>query len=82
MNSPRMSRPVRPDVTAEQARDARAAAWSFAFDCFARKKAVEPAPEPDGHDDAKEAWLRPGGGVLMGGETSVGGVARMRGVIM
>ena len=41
--------------------------------------AAERAPEPDGHDDAKEAWLIHGGGVLMGDGTSVGAVARMRG---
>ena len=41
--------------------------------------AAERALEPDGHDDAKEAWLIQGGGVLMGGGTSVGAVARMRG---
>ena len=40
--------------------------------------AAERAPEPDSRDDAKEAWLRPGGGVLRGG-TSVGAVVRMRG---
>jgi hypothetical protein len=41
--------------------------------------AAERAPEPDGHDEAKEAWFPPGGGVLRGGGTSVGAVVRMRG---
>jgi hypothetical protein len=42
--------------------------------------AVERAPEPDGHDEAKELkhGLRTGCGVLRGG-TSVGAVVRMRG---
>jgi hypothetical protein len=38
MNSPRMSHPVRPDVTAEQARDARARAWAYVFQCWNMKK--------------------------------------------
>ena len=33
----------------------------------------------DGHDDAKEAWFPPGGGVLRGDGTSVGTVVRTRG---
>jgi hypothetical protein len=41
--------------------------------------AAERAPEPAGHDDAKEAGLRPGGGVRRGGGTSVGTVVRTRG---
>jgi len=39
--------------TLEQARDARAAAWSFAFDCYARKRAIESAREPDRSSDAE-----------------------------
>jgi hypothetical protein len=45
----------------------------------ANQKAGEPAPEPDDHDEEKEAWFPPGGGVLRGDETSVGTVVRMRG---
>jgi hypothetical protein len=45
----------------------------------ASQKAVEPAPKLDGHDDAKEAWFPPGGGVLRGGGTSVGAIVRTRG---
>ena len=43
--------------------------------------AVERAPEPDCHDEAKERkhGLRTGGGVLRGGGTSVGAVVPMRG---
>ena len=41
--------------------------------------AAERAPEPDGRDDAKEAWLIHGGGVLRGRGTSVGEVVRTRG---
>ena len=30
------------DITPEQARDARACAWAFIFDCHAKKKAARP----------------------------------------
>ena len=40
-----------PDITPEQARDARACAWRFVFDCYEKKKgAPESAP-----DDAEES---------------------------
>jgi hypothetical protein len=38
-------------ITAEQARDIRARAWRFVFDCYERKKAARPG----GPDDAKES---------------------------
>jgi hypothetical protein len=44
-------------VTAGQVRDARARAWTYVFQCFYRrngKETVEPAPEPDTRDEAKE----------------------------
>jgi hypothetical protein len=45
----------RPGITPEQARDARARAWAFVFQCWQQKEmAAEPAPELDSHDDAKE----------------------------
>jgi len=57
MNSARIVLNPRQDLTAEQARHARARAWTYVFQCFYRrngKETVEPAPEPDGHDEAKE----------------------------
>jgi hypothetical protein len=42
-------------ITPEPARDARARAWAFVFDCFARKRAVELAPESNGRDVVKES---------------------------
>ena len=39
------------DVTSEQARDIRACAWAYIFDCHAKKKATRPG----GHDDAEES---------------------------
>ena len=65
-------------LTSEQARDVRARAWSYVFECFNRHTKKKAAPA-SGRDDAKEAWLRHGGGVLMGDGTSVGAVVRTRG---
>ena len=70
---------LKPDagLASEQARDVRARAWSYVFECFNRHtKKAAPASGPD---DAKEAWFPPGGGVLRGGGTSVGTVVRTRG---
>jgi hypothetical protein len=45
-----------PGVTPDQARDVRARCWDFVFQCWQEKQiAAEPAPEPDGYDDAKES---------------------------
>jgi hypothetical protein len=57
MNSARIVLNPRQDLTAEQARDARARAWTYVFQSFYRrngKETVEPAPEPDTRDEAKE----------------------------
>jgi hypothetical protein len=40
-----------PGITEEQARDARARALHFVFDCYAKKKAAHPG----GPDDAEES---------------------------
>jgi hypothetical protein len=80
MGSPRITYVARPNATPETELSALATVYRFILSkSNASQKAVEPVPEPDGHDDAKEAWLRPGGGVLMGGGTGVGAVVRMRG---
>jgi hypothetical protein len=71
---------ARPDATAEVELSALATVYRFILSkSNASQKAVEPAPELDGHDDAKEAWFPPGGGVLRGDGTSVGTVVRTRG---
>jgi hypothetical protein len=44
----------RPDMTPETEVNALADVYHFILDCHAKKMAAEPAPEPDGHDDAKE----------------------------
>jgi hypothetical protein len=40
-----------PSITSEQARDARARAWAFVFQCWqANKMAAELTPQPDDRD--------------------------------
>jgi hypothetical protein len=80
MDSARIDYVPRPDATPESELNALAAVYRFILSkSNASQKAVEPAPKLDGHDDAKEAWFPPGGGVLRGGGTSVGTVVRTRG---
>ena len=80
MSSARIVYRPREDANADSSASALANVYRFVLSkSNASQKAVEPAPELDGHDEAKEAWLIHGGGVLMGGGTSVGAVVRMRG---
>jgi len=80
MGSPRITYVARPNATPEAELSALATIYRFILSkSNVSQKAVEPAPKLDGHDDAKEAWLIHGGGVLRGGGTSVGAVVRMRG---
>jgi hypothetical protein len=79
MNSTHITYTSRPDTTPEAELAVLANTYRFVLDCHSRKIAAEPAPEPDGHGEAKEAWLLHGGGVLMGSGTSAGAVVRMRG---
>jgi hypothetical protein len=65
-------------LASEQARDVRARAWSYVFECFNRHTKKKAAPA-SGRDDAKEAWFPPGDGVLRGDGTSVGTFVRRRG---
>jgi hypothetical protein len=56
-NTPRIVLRPNPGVTTEQACNARARAWTYAFQSFYRrngKRTVKPASEPDTRDDAKE----------------------------
>lgn len=38
------------DITPDQARDARARAWRFVFDCYAKKKGGVPSTADDGKE--------------------------------
>jgi hypothetical protein len=38
------------DLTLEQARDTRARAWRFVFDCYAKKKAAGSTQDHDGDE--------------------------------
>ena len=80
MSSARIVYRPREDASADSSASALANVYRFVLSkSNASQKAVEHAPKLDGHDDAKEAWLRPGGDVLRGGGTSVGAVVRRRG---
>jgi hypothetical protein len=51
MDSARIVTQSPSDISPEQARDARARAWAFVFQCWqAKKMAAEPTPQPDGRD--------------------------------
>jgi hypothetical protein len=54
MDSPRITYTSRPDATPEAEVNVLANVYRFIFDCHVKKMAAEPAPEPDGHDEAKE----------------------------
>jgi hypothetical protein len=75
MNSAHITYTQRSDATSEDEVAALRNIYRFIIDCHAKKEATRPGSL----DDAKEAWFPPGGGVLMGGGTSVGAVVRMRG---
>ena len=50
-------------ITAEQARDARARAWMFAFECHAKTKGTRPGAPDDGtkvKEDSADASIIPG----------------------
>jgi hypothetical protein len=47
MDSPRMTYTPHPDTPPEAELDALATVYKFILDCHAKKKAAEPAPEPD-----------------------------------
>jgi len=79
MSSPRITYIARHNATPETEFSALATVYRFILSkSNSSQKAVEPDPKLDGHNDAKEAWFSPGGGVLRGG-TSVGTVVRTRG---
>jgi hypothetical protein len=54
MDRPRVTYTPRSDATPEGELNMLANVYRFILDCHAKKMAVEPAPEPDGRDDAKE----------------------------
>jgi hypothetical protein len=47
MNSTRISYTPCGDISPEQARDARARAWAFVFQCWQKKQKAAPASRPD-----------------------------------
>ena len=51
MSRSRITRYSSTSITTEQAREARARAWAYIFDCHAKKKAARPG----GPDDAEES---------------------------
>jgi hypothetical protein len=68
MSSPRVTYSARRDATPQDELSALVAVNRFILSkSNASQKAGEPAPKLDGHDDAKEAWFPPSGGVLRGG---------------
>jgi hypothetical protein len=54
MGSPRITYVARPNTTPAGEVSALASAYRFILNCHAQKEVAEPAPEPDGHDEAKE----------------------------
>ena len=44
----------RPDATQVHARDARARAWAFAFECYRKKKGARPGAPDDGTESKED----------------------------
>jgi hypothetical protein len=53
-DAPHIIHTERADTMAETELNVLATVYRFILDCYAKKKAAEPTPEPDGHDEAKE----------------------------
>ncbi len=48
MSSSRMTSSLRPSISPQEGRDARARAWAFVFDCYRKKKAAtSPVSRPN-----------------------------------
>ena len=58
-DAPRVTVKATPDITEEQARDARARAWAFIFDCHAKKKAARPGGPDDGTKSKEDSANAP-----------------------
>ena len=54
MNNPSAISNAKPNARFENARNTRASAWMFVFDCYRKKKAAEHAPELDDRNDARK----------------------------
>lgn len=52
------SRP-RPNLPPEQARDARARAWKFVFECHAKKQAASPGRPDDAEESKNDRTAEP-----------------------
>jgi hypothetical protein len=61
MSSPSITYTPHSAITAEQARDARACAWAYAFACFNHRVSKEAAPEsrPDARKENSNASGKP-----------------------
>ncbi len=61
MGNPRLAHAAHFGPTPEQARDARARAWAFVFDCYAKNKATGAG----GQDAGKEIDERSGNPIVL-----------------
>ncbi len=48
-----------PSISPEHARDARARAWAFVFECYARKKGARPGAPNDGEESKNDPTAEP-----------------------
>ena len=46
-------------ATPEQAREARARAWAFVFECYAKKKGARPGAPDDGEESKNASTAEP-----------------------
>jgi hypothetical protein len=62
MRSPAVSYAPRSNATPDQARDVRARAWTFAFECYAKKEGSRPGAPDDAkgskHDSRHNQYTR------------------------
>lgn len=58
-DAPRVALKATSGITDEQARDARARAWSYIFDCHAKKKAARPGGPDDGTKSKEDSGNTP-----------------------
>jgi hypothetical protein len=59
MSNARATLRLRPGATPEQTRDARARAWAFVFECYAKKKAARLGSPDDGEESRNASTAKP-----------------------